>query len=187
MITSGFPNQKSALPERLNKFWGIKGHLTIDDDLIVYGCRLFIPSALRATMLSRLHEAHQGVSRSQARARLTLYWPGIDKDIENYMQNCCHCQNRLPSNVKQPMINKPVPECPFQQVAADIASYAGQQFLVIVDCKTDWPDIIELGKDTTTPKFIDTLRDQFCRTAIPDLLGLMEGHNSYHPSWQTSL
>ena len=169
VITSGFPNQKSTLPEGLKKFWGIKDHLTIDDDLIVYGCHLFIPSALRATMLSRLHEAHQGVSCSQARARLTLYWPGIDKDIENYVQNCRHCQNRLPSNVKQPMINKPIPERPFQQVAADIASYAGQQFLIIVDCKTDWPDIIELGKDTTAPKLIDTLRDQFCRTAVPDL------------------
>jgi transposase InsO family protein len=39
-----------------------------------------------------------------------------------------------------------------------------------VDCKTDWPDVIELGKDTTANKLISVLRDQFCRTAAPDVL-----------------
>ena len=82
-ILSGFPNQKSSLPEHLKVFWSVKDNLSVEDDLIVYGCRLLIPSTLRATMLSRLHEAHQGISRSQARARLTIYWPGIDQEIEN--------------------------------------------------------------------------------------------------------
>ena len=72
-ITKGFPTDKASLPELLKPFWGVKDHLSIDDELIVYGCRLLVPTSLRATMLSRLHEAHQGISRCQARARLTLY------------------------------------------------------------------------------------------------------------------
>ena len=121
-------------------------------------------------MLSRLHDAHQGISRSQARARLTIYWPGIDRDIENFVQGCRHCQDHLPSNAKEPMINKPTPDRPFQQIAADFGSYGGRQFLIVVDCQTGWPDIIDMGKDTTAPNLIATLRDQFCRTAVPDLL-----------------
>lgn len=61
-ILSGFPNQKVSLNEPLKKFWSIKDNLSIDDDLIVYGCRHYIPNSLRAMMLSRLHEAHQGIS-----------------------------------------------------------------------------------------------------------------------------
>ena len=170
VITEGFPNQKSSLPDPLKGFWGVKDQLSIDDNLIVYGCRLLIPTSLRATMLSRLHDAHQGIARSQARARLTLYWPGIDRDIESYVRGCRHCQNHLPSNHKEPMMTKPTPDRPFQQVAADFASYGGKQFLILVDCKTDWPDIVEMGKDTTTPRLIGALRDHFCRTAAPDLL-----------------
>ena len=170
LIITGFPNQKSSLPDPQKKFWGIKDNLTIDDDLIVYGCRLFIPVNLRATMLSRLHEGHPGISRSQARARLTIYWPGIDGDIENFIHGCRHCQDHLPSQSKEPLISKPMPERPFQQIAADIGAYAGRQYLIVVDCKTDWPDIIELGKDTTASHLIESLRDQFCRTAVPDLL-----------------
>ena len=170
VIVNGFPSQKSSLPDHLKPFWGVKDNLSVEDDLVVYGCRLLIPTSLRATMLSRLHDAHQGVSRSQARARLTIYWPGIDRDIENFVQGCRHCQDRLPSNSKESLINKPSPDRPFQQIAADFGSYGGRQFLIIVDCRTNWPDIVDMGKDTTAPKLIVALRDQFCRTAVPDLL-----------------
>ncbi len=121
----------------MKQFLSVKDKLSIDDDLIVYGCRLLIPATLRATMLSRLQEAHQGISRSQARARLTIYWPGIDNDIEHFIQGCRHCQDRLPSHAREPMTLKPDPERPFQQIAADFASHAGRQFLVFVDCKTN--------------------------------------------------
>ena len=134
-------------------FWSIKDKLSIDGDLIVYGCLLFILATLRATMLSCLHEAYQGISRSQARTRLTIYWQGINNDIEHFiLQGCRHCQDRLPSHAREPMTLKPDPEQPFQQIAADFASHAGRQFFIFVDCKTNWPDIIEMGKDTTTTR-----------------------------------
>ena len=121
-------------------------------------------------MPSWLHDAHQGIAHSQARARLTIYWPGIDQDIEAFVQGCRHCQDHLPSNVKEPMFNKQIPDRPLQEVAADFASYGGKQFLIILDCKTDWPDIIEMGKDTTVAKLSTNMQDYFCRTAAPDLL-----------------
>ena len=40
----------------------------------------------------------------------------------------------------------------------------------MVDCKTDWPDTIEMCKDTTTTKLIDALRDQFCHTTVSNIL-----------------
>ena len=37
IITEGFPNQKCSLPDSVKRFWSVKDHLSIDDDLIVYG------------------------------------------------------------------------------------------------------------------------------------------------------
>ena len=71
---------------------------------------------------------------------------------------------------KEPMISKPTSERPFQHMAVDFASYGGRQFLIIIDCKTNWPYIIDMGKDTTARKLTIVLRDQSCRTAAPDLL-----------------
>ena len=168
-IIEGFPNHKSSLPDSLKFFLSIKDQLSIDDNLIVYGCRLLIPTNLRATMLSHLRKAHEGIAHSQARARLTIYWPGIDQDIESFVRGCRHCQDHLPFNSKEPMMSRQVPERTFQEIATDFASHGGKN-LILVDCKTDWPDIIEMGKETTAIKLIAILRDHFCRTAAPDLI-----------------
>ena len=66
--------------------------LTIDEDLIVFGCRLLIPRQMRKSVLNQLHEAHQGAVHTKQRARLTVYWPGIDNDIDSTVLSCTHCQ-----------------------------------------------------------------------------------------------
>ena len=170
LVTQGFPNQKCDLPSDMKKFWGIREHLGYEDDLLVYGCRLFIPVTFRSTVLSLLHEAHQGITRSQDRARLTLYWPGIDADIQQTVEGCKLCQDHLPSHPREPIISKPRPQRPFQEVAMDFAYFAGHNFLITVDCCTDWPEIIQMGKDMTAKKTIEATRNLFCRTAAPDVL-----------------
>ena len=170
LVTQGFPNQKCDLPSDMKKFWGIREHLGYEDDLLVYGCRLFIPVTFRSTVPSLLHEAHQGITRSQDRARLTLYWPGIDADIQQTVEGCKLCQDHLPSHPREPIISKPRPQWPFQEVAMDFAYFAGHNFLITVDCCTDWPEIIQMGKDMTAKKTIEATRNLFCRTAAPDVL-----------------
>ena len=174
-ILQGFPNHRNQLPEACKRYWSAREHLTIDDGLIVHGCRLLIPSTMRHDMLEKLHESHQGSVRTKQRARLTIYWPGIDNDIDNIVLACKKCQDLLPSNVKEPMISKPRPEHPFQEVAADFASYAACEFLILVDCYSDWPDIIFMGHNTTTRHLIKAVTQSFCRTGVPDVLWSDEG------------
>ena len=169
-ILNGFPANRHQLAESCKQFWGIRQHLSVDNDLIVYGCRLLIPRAMRRQVLADLHEAHQGAVRTKQRARLTVYWPGINNDIDNTIAACQLCQDHLPSNPKEPIVSKPRPTRPFQEVAIDFCTYGGKQFLIIVDCCTDWPDIVPMGTNTTTRHLISTLQSAFCRTAIPDIL-----------------
>ena len=170
LVQTGFPDHKSDLPVRLKKFWGSEGHLSVDDNLLVYGCRLFIPSTFRPSILERLHEAHQGITRSKDRARLTVYWPGIDQDIEGYVANCKLCQDSLPSHPREPIVTKPRPSRPFQEIAMDFAYHGGKYFLVVVDCLTDWPHICPMGSNTTSSCTINVMRGLFCRTAAPDVI-----------------
>jgi len=59
-IMEGFPDHRRLLPEAIKPFWQVRQHLSIEEKLIVYACRLVIPRSLRRQMLSQLHEAHQG-------------------------------------------------------------------------------------------------------------------------------
>ena len=169
-ILKGFPKHRRQLPESCRRYWNVHQHLTLDDGLIVYGCRLLIPSTMRKQVLDNLHKAHQGVLRTKQRARLTVYWPGIDNDIENLILTCRHCQDHLPSHTKEPIITKSRPTRPFQEIAVDLCSYAGQDYLITVDCYTDWPNIYALTRNTTTSQISAALRQTFCRTAIPDIV-----------------
>ena len=142
----------------------------MDDGLIVHGCRLLIPTIMRSQILSDLHDSHQGSVCTKQRARLTVYWPGIDNDIDNIILSCQLCQDHLPAHPKEPLIQKPKPLRPFQEIAVDYCTYGGQQFLIIVDCFTDWSEIIPMGQNTQTHRLITALRQTFCHTAAPDTL-----------------
>ena len=65
IILNGFPDHRGQLPQACRPYWNVREHLTIDDHLIVYGCRLLIPQAMRHEILSRLHESHQGMVRTK--------------------------------------------------------------------------------------------------------------------------
>ena len=78
-ILAGFPEHSSQLPEVCRPYWNIwniRNQLTLDDDLLVYGCRILIPAAMRQEVLRHLHESHR------QRAHLIVYWPGLDNDID---------------------------------------------------------------------------------------------------------
>ena len=75
----------------------------------------------------------------------------------------------------EPIIQKPQPSQPFREIAVDLCVYAGQDYLIMVDCHTDWPDIIPMTHNTTTSQIITALRQSFCRTAIPDIVWLDGG------------
>ncbi|TRY80645.1 hypothetical protein TCAL_12687, partial [Tigriopus californicus] len=62
------------------------------------------------------------------------------------------------------------PERPFHELAIDLATVHGREFLILVDCATEWPDILDLGHDTTSLKLISALKGVFCRTGAPTVL-----------------
>ena len=174
-VLDGFPEHRGQLPDECKPFWGVRSHLSVDDGLIVYGCRLVIPHKMRRQVLMQLHESHQGSVRTKQRAGLTVYWPGMDNDIDNVISSCSICQRHLPSHPPEPIISKPRPARPFQEVAIDFCSYAGQNFLVMVDCHTDWPDIIAMGSNTTSSRLITALKQAFCRSGAPDIVWSDQG------------
>ena len=101
-IRTGFPQKRSQLPEKCHKYWNVHRQLSIDDALIVFGCRLLIPARLRFLALTNLHAAHQGSVQTKQRARQIIYWPGIDHDIDNVILACKQCHDSLPSHPPNP-------------------------------------------------------------------------------------
>ena len=168
-VLKDFPDHRQSLHECCKRYWQARQHLSIEDGLLTHGCQLFIPSQMRPKVLSQLHEAHQGSTRTKQRAHLTVYWPGMDNDIDNMVYACKQCQDYLPSQPKETIMSKPQPQRPFQEVAGDFCYHAGRYYLIVVDCYSDWPTIIPMGRNITTSHLNAGLRELFSRTAIPNI------------------
>ncbi len=88
-IINGFPNDKCNLSLSLRPFRNIRTQLAIDesDGMIMAGARIVILESCRHLILQDLIQMHQGATKLKQRARLSLYWPGMDNDIDMASQS----------------------------------------------------------------------------------------------------
>ena len=99
----------------------------------------------------------------------------MDNNIENIITACAQCQDHLPSNHKEPLQAKSRPTRPFQEAAADLCSHAGRNYLVWVDCYSDWPIIAPMHNNTTATHLTAVCTEILGQTAVPDILWMDEG------------
>lgn len=69
----------------------------IENYIVMVGDKIIIPQSFRSTILEKLHLVHQGVQRTKAKARKSLYWPGMARDIEAMVEKCMQCQSYSPN------------------------------------------------------------------------------------------
>ena len=53
--------------------------------------RIVIPLSLQTEIRQRPHTGHMGIEKTKARARVTVYWPGLDSEISDMITNCSTC------------------------------------------------------------------------------------------------
>ena len=104
-IHEGWPKSRKTCWSEARPFWNIQHKLSTNKGIIFKGKRLVIPKILQPDILRQLHAAHLGVEKAKQRARMLVYWPGQNADIEQYVRSCQTCARNMPSNQREPMIS----------------------------------------------------------------------------------
>ena len=105
----------------------------------------------------------------QARAELSVFWPGLYSDLVDIRANCGICRMNAPSNPKLPPHIPTKADYPFQKICSDYMSLNGVPYLVTVDRLTNWADVRRArNKDSGAKGLIDTLRDLFTTFGISE-------------------
>ena len=186
-VQQGFPLAKSITPEPVRKYWPVHDQLSVDDGLVVCGSRIVIPQKLRRTVLEALHASHLGKEKTKARARHIVFWPGIDRDVENITRSCPLCQRELPAQQKETMLRRKPATRPFEQLHMDFADHAGRKYLVAVDGFSGWLFVADLGPNAPAAKLISAVREIFCRVGVPDIIWSDGGPQFTSNAFQTFL
>ncbi|XP_062509042.1 uncharacterized protein K02A2.6-like [Corticium candelabrum] len=155
----------------LQQFAKRANELSIEGGCLLWGIRVIIPEELRKTVLAQIHEGHPGTSKMKALARSYVWWPNLDRNIEDLARSCeqCRKQKSRPSTTK-PSHPRIYPTSPWQRVYAEFAEFAGKQYLLIVDAFSKWPEVHKLGINATTGQTIEAIRRSFSCHGLPQRL-----------------
>ena len=69
--------------------------------LLDYTC-IVIPKAFRAEVLAREHLSHAGRSKTILDIAAKYYWPGLEKDMKQLVEECTACQTHGCSQKREP-------------------------------------------------------------------------------------
>ena len=166
-MEKGWPRVRKDCPETIKPYWDYRADLTVLKGVLVCGDRIVIPKTLRREMLERIHQGHLGMDKCKWRARQSICWPGMSKQIQECIRKCETCARLLSSKPKEPMLSYDIPESPWEMLGADLFDYGGKKYIVIVDYYSLWIEVYLL-KRTKAEDVIDAFKQSLSRFGIPD-------------------
>lgn len=129
-----------------------------------------IPEAARQRVLVELHEGHPGISRMKGISRGTVWWPGINQDIEQQVKSCHQCQVNQKAPSRAPLHPWEWPEKPWSRVHLDYAGpWMGKMFLIAVDAHSKWLEV-EIVPAATSTHTITKLRAMLATHGLPEII-----------------
>ncbi|XP_037944434.1 uncharacterized protein K02A2.6-like [Teleopsis dalmanni] len=139
--------------------------------------RVVIPPHYRQRLLENLHTSHLGMVKMKGIARSFIYWPGIDKDIENMANECDGCARQANKSVKCDSHYWEYPKGRWERIHIDYAGpFEGAILLVIVDAYSKWLEV-KITKSTTAADTISLLDDVFAVLGVPLMVVSDNGTN----------
>ena len=136
----GWPTHVEEVSLQIREFVDSRGHLSMCNSLLTYDDRIVIPADMREEILERIHTGHQDITKCRERANLSVWWPGISKEIKTKVESCQFCQENQPSQRKEPLMTTDLPDRPY---------LAGQKYLAVMDYYPRFIKILSLVETTS--------------------------------------
>ena len=144
------------VPSVLKPYHDRKLELSIQENCLMWGQRVVVPQELHKKILNILHEGHVGTAKMKALSRSFVYWPEVNKNIEDVSKTCTSCQINSKSPAAIQGHRWITPPKPWDRIHLDFAeNFRGMHFLVIIDAHSKWIEVYEQARLTS----VDTIRN----------------------------
>ena len=154
--------------QALTPYYRRKNKLSIECGCLMWGSRVVIPPKLQSYVLGELHVSHPGTVRMKTLARTYIWWPNVDRELEELVQNCHTCQANRQKPRSTLLHSWSWPTGAWQQIHVDFAGpFLGHMFFLVTDAYSEWLEI-SLMPTTTSSKTIETLKSHFARYGLPE-------------------
>ena len=134
--------------------------------MILKGKRIIILESLQSAVLKQLHYAHQGAEKCKLRAKGSVFWANINRDIDELVKACSPCQGHRKLNAKEPLLPHDVPPKAWHTLGSDIFFCNQTDYLLVVDYYSTFAVVKKLA-NTHSSTVIAHLKSVFEDRGIP--------------------
>ena len=132
---------------------------------------IITPTVLQKEILTKLHAAHQGIEKTKLRARTSVYWRGLHKDIDEISKTCSTCQELHPNQQKEPLILTEVPPRAWHTNGTDVFTLEGSEYLVVADYYPKYHFVRQMPRgQVNSHTVIKMLQQIFSEQGIPKVV-----------------
>ena len=132
-------------------------------NILLKASTIVIPSSMLLEILEKIHEGHQRIMKCRERAKSSIWWPGLSREIQDLVQPYRVCALRRENN-PEPLIPTQLPDRPWRIVIANLFELKGAEYLVV----TDYIKVAALKKTTKSSEVIGALKSIFPRHGTPE-------------------
>ena len=72
------------------------------------------------------------MTRMKCLAQELVFWPGMCKDIQHFVETCNPCREVLPSQTHEPLLSESA-SYPMEKLACDLFTWNGNEYLTVAD------------------------------------------------------
>ena len=87
-IAHGWPSTTREVLSKIQPYWTFREELTIEDGIVLKGTQIVLPHKKYEATLKLNHEGHFGLGKCKLRAKDTVYWPGLNDQLQKLILNC---------------------------------------------------------------------------------------------------
>ena len=168
-ILDGFQDTKEKQPAAIHQYFEIRDELSVHGGVIFKGQPCIIMQTPRQKMEQKLHDSHIGSQGCLCRAQETVYWPGMNAKITDYIQKCVVCRSLQKNQTKVPLICHEPTSRSWEKVATDIIHTWWQELSVHSNYYSGYFEVDQLHGKTETV-IIKKLKKHFVTHGTPNEL-----------------
>jgi hypothetical protein len=137
-------------------------------EVLTLNGKLFIPTLIRNPVIDWYHQylCHPGATRTEAKIRNTMTWPGLTRNVQSHCKTCKLCQfNKKTRKQYGKLLLKLAEATPWEIVKVDLigtwkvktpSGVNTLRYFTAIDPATSWPEICKI-----TDKRSQTVMDAF--------------------------
>ena len=128
-----------------------------------------VPNKLRNEVIDTLHETYLGVTKDKQLACDTMFWPNINRQLEESVLTCDTFQRHCQALHTESLINHDIACKLYHKIGVALFELNHEHYLLSVDYYSKYPEVMLLS-DTSSPSIINALKEDFACNGIPHIV-----------------